>query len=65
MNLKDFKSTSEFISELSSLLKKRSDADLELINILENNILKSNIASNASSQVLQKIKDLAEERSKS
>ncbi|HDY69253.1 MAG: hypothetical protein JYX80_03610 [Candidatus Scalindua sediminis] len=65
MNLKDFKSTSGFISELSSLLKKRSDADLKLIDILENNILKSNTASNASSQALQKIKDLAEERAKS
>ncbi|MCH9028149.1 MAG: hypothetical protein IH819_00720 [Bacteroidetes bacterium] len=64
MNLKDFKSTSDFISEFSSLLKRRPDADSELIDILENNIFKNNIASDALSQSFQKIKVLAEKRAK-
>jgi hypothetical protein len=64
MGLKDFKSTSDFISELSALLKKRRDTDSELIDILENNILKDNIASDALSQSLKKIIELAEKRAK-
>jgi len=64
MNFKDFKSTSDFISELSSLLKNRPDADPELIDILDNNILKNNIDSNVLCQSFQKIKELAEKRAK-
>jgi len=64
MNSNNFKSTSDFISELSSLLKIRQDADSELIEVLEINILKNNIASDALTHSFQEIKELAEKRAK-
>jgi hypothetical protein len=62
MDSNTFKSSVDFILELVSLLKKRKDADLEIINILENNILKNNISSDALSQSIEEIKKLAEKR---
>ncbi len=64
MEVTDFKSTSDFVSELTAFLKTKENVDLELIEILENTIIKTNTVTNDFIESFKKIKELAERRAK-